>query len=102
TKEFLAEAQQWTSYDERGNIGIENQVTIGYAQEKAGQAHHWFREVQGRQWGCRAYNPDNRQVPWKSPQRHTARTSLTEFEQQQPHHLRKRDGCLHQRRCRAA
>src|SRR5690606_6981006 len=67
TEEFLAMAQQLTQYDESGNTGIENLVTMGYAPEMPGQAHHWFREVLVRQWGGMPYSPDNRQVLWNSP-----------------------------------
>lgn len=80
TEEFLAMAQQLTRYDESGNTGIENLVTMGYAPELPGQAHHWFREVLVRQWGGVPYSPDNREVLWNSPEGCAAFTYLAEFE----------------------
>jgi multiple sugar transport system substrate-binding protein len=80
TDEFLAMAQQLTQYDDSGNTGIENLVTMGYAPEMTGQAHHWFREVLIRQFGGVPYSPDNREVMWNSPEGCEAFRYLSDFE----------------------
>lgn len=79
TEEFLAMAQQLTQYDGNGT-GIENLVSMGYAPEMTGQAHHWFREVLVRQYGGVPYSPDNREVLWNSPEGCEAFKYLTDFE----------------------
>ena len=79
TEEFLAMAQQLTEYDGNGS-GIENLVTMGYAPEMTGQAHHWFREVLVRQYGGVPYSPDNREVLWNSPEGCEAFKYLSDFE----------------------
>jgi multiple sugar transport system substrate-binding protein len=79
TEEFLAMAQQLTQYDGNGT-GIENLVSMGYAPELTGQAHHWFREVLIRQYGGVPYSPDNREVLWNSPEGCEAFKYLSDFE----------------------
>ncbi len=77
--EFLEMAQQLTVYDGNGT-GIENLVTMGYAPEMTGQAHHWFREVLLRQFGGAPYSEDNREVLWNSPEGCEAFRYLSDFE----------------------
>ncbi len=78
-EEFVEMAQQLTVYDGNGT-GIENLVSMGYAPEMTGQAHHWFREVLSRQFGGVPYSDDNRTVTYNTPEGCAAFKYLSDFE----------------------